>query len=188
MTASVLAPVDPSGLYVVRAVCRPGPPSLDVRGLPPARARLLADRVRIALVNAGYRPPPGRVAAAVSDPDGSGTQDIVVPGLDLALALAILLSDPVHARLRRPNLVAWGRLRLDGSLASCPAPGISDLPPGPWTGRFWQPADHVPDPDEDAVLSIADTDHLAEAWDALTRFVEREHDFDPAPGRALPRT
>lgn len=188
MPSSLLTPSDPSGLSVVRAIRRPGPPSLEIRGVPPDRARALADRVRSAITNAGYGFPAGRVAAAVSAPDRAPTPGIVAPGLDLAVVLAVLLADPGHAHLRRPNLLAWGRLRLDGSLGPCPAPGVADLPPGSWAGRFWRPTDHVPDPDEDAVLSIADTEHLADAWDALTRFVERERELDPVPRPALPRS
>lgn len=188
MTASLLTPADPAGLSVVRAVRRPGPPSLEIQGVPPGRARALADRVRAAITNAGYGFPTGRVAAAVSAPDRPPTPAAVTPGLDLAVALAVLLADPAHAHLRRPNLLAWGRLQLDGSLGPCPAPGIADLPPGSWTGRFWRPTDHIPDPDEDAVLSIADTDHLAHAWDAITRFVERERELDPVPRPVLPRS
>lgn len=188
MAASILTPGDAAGLSVVRAVCRPGPPSMEIRGLSPARGRALTDRVRAAIVNSGYGLPTGRIAAAVSAPDGASRTDVVAPGLDLPVALAVLLADPTRGHLRRPNLIAWGRLGLDGSLGPCPAPGIADLPPGPWTGRFWQPTDRVPHHEEDAVLSIADTDRLADAWDALIRFVERERDLDPMSRPAVPRT
>lgn len=188
MSASVLAPAEPSGPYVIRAVRRPGPPSLEIRGLPPDRSRALADRVRAGIHNSGYGLPTGRIAVAASVPDGGSMTGVVAPGLDLPVALAILLADPAHGHLRRPNLIAWGRLSLDGSLGRCPAPGIPDLPAGPWTGRFWRPTDHVPAPDEDAVLSIVDTDRLADAWDALIRLVERERELAPVPRPALPRT
>lgn len=175
MPANVLVPGD-GRLRTVRAIRRPGPPSLELRGLDPVRARSTADRVRAAVRNAGFTIPSGRIAAG---PDGP----VPGPGIDLPLALAILLADSAHRRLRRPNLIAWGALGLDGTLAHSPAPAVGDLPEGAWVGRFWRPTEHVPDPDEDAVLMLVDVETLPDAWDVLARSIEMEAELGAAHGR-----
>lgn len=183
MSATILCPLGP-GLREVRALRRFGPPALDILGLPEARARTTADRVRAAIRNAGFTLPAGRVAAGLVAAEGAPPD---VPGLDLGLALAVLLADPAHEHVRRPNLIAWGGLGLDGSAPACDAPDVADLPPGPWAGRFWRPTDHVPAPEEDAVLSIVDVDGLAQGWDVIVRLVEMERELEGVAS-PFPRT
>ena len=87
-----------------------------------------------------------------------------------------MLSDPAHAYLQRFGWIAWGALRLDGSLAPADADQrvVNDLPPGPCVGRIWDPVDRVPEPEDDAVISLVDVANLTQAWDVITFFVGAE--------------
>jgi hypothetical protein len=76
--------------------------------------------------------------------------------------------------MRRPGVVAHGSLRLDGTLQGTTGALVGDLPRDPFVGRFRHPTDHVPLPDEDAVLSIVEVDSLAGAWDVLLRLLDIE--------------
>jgi hypothetical protein len=53
-------------------------------------------------------------------------------------------------------------------------PRTNDLPAGPCVGQIWHPDDHLPSPDEDAVITVAGVTTLAEAVDALHFFAEFE--------------
>lgn len=172
MRARILVPAD-TRLSVIEATRRPGPPSVVLRGVDPGRGRTTADRVRAAVQNAGFTIPAGAITVEVAGPNGRARRD---PGLgtDLPLALAILLADRAHRHLRRPNLVAWGRLGLDGALHPAGEPGVYGLPDGSWIGRFWSPTDHVPEPHEDGVLMLRDVDSLAGGWDALVDSIRME--------------
>jgi len=127
-------------------------------------SRATGDRVRAAIVNQGYAVPAGSIC--IDAPEAHG--------VDLAVALAVLLADPAHVHLRQPNLVAFGGLALDGTATPTDPPDIEDLPPGPWVARFWRPTDHIPEPGEDAVLTITPTGSLAAAWDILVGLIELE--------------
>jgi len=50
----------------------------------------------------------------------------------------------------------------------------NDLPTGPCVGQIWHPDDHLPTPDEDAVVTVAGVSTLADALDALAFFAEIE--------------
>lgn len=171
MPATVLVP-STLELHAVRATREPGPPSFAIHGLAPHRTRPAADRVRCGMLNAGLSFPTGAIDIVVEPPDVDA-----LTGIDIALALAVLLVDPAHRSSRRRGLVAWGALRLDGSLAPGEATLVADLPSEPWVGRFWHPADEVPSPDDDAVISIVAVNDLVEAWEALLGLNEVERCF-----------
>lgn len=152
MHVVVLAPT-PTRLVEVVALRRCGPP----RWIMSPRER--RDRVRAAISNSGFAVPTGEVHVGADERS---------PELDLAVALAVLLTDPSHEHLRRPGWIAWGGLRLDGGLLPVEESFVNDLPRGPCAGRIWEPEDRVPDPDEDAVMSIIDVSDLKQAWDAIT--------------------
>lgn len=169
MTTTLLIP-GPHGLRELRAVRRSGPPGLRLHGPPEDRTRTVADRVRAAILNAGYTIPSGHIELDVPlDPS---------PGLDLPIALAVLLADDAHEHIRQPGLVAWGALRLDGRTDACAEPGIAGLPPGPWVARIWHPTDHVPTPEEDAVITLVDADGLRGAWTVLVGLLELERQME----------
>lgn len=110
--------------------------------------------------------PTGDISLTVSGPATSEN--------DLAVALAILLCDPAHAHLRRRWWIAWGALRLNGGLEGASELLLNDLPAGPCARRIWVPDDHVPSPDEDAVISLVDVADLRQAWRALVFFTQTE--------------
>ncbi len=105
------------GLIVrVEADAAAGTPSLAIIGLPDRSLHESKDRVRAALVNAGFALPPGRLlinlAPAHVRKEG--------PGFDLAIALALLAGDgqvPPDAVCR---YVALAELALDGALRAVP--------------------------------------------------------------------
>lgn len=157
MSATVLAPVR-ARPTVVRAGYRPGTGPLRICG--PA-----AERVRIGLAAGGFALT-GEVEVAL-DP----TPDVVPVGIDLPVALAVLLSMPAHREVRQPNLMAWGALASDGILRPW-GPPPAQLPPGPWVARFWRPTDRLPEPGADAVLSIIDVDDVTCAWGVVVGLLD----------------
>jgi hypothetical protein len=153
-TASVLCPtVD--DLVCVTAYRLEKPPQL-LTGTKES-----ADRIRAAIANSGFALPTGELVVGADNwgPD--------IGLIDLAAALAILLTDPAHTHLRRDNLVAWGHLSLDGTLRPTQMPLVNNLPPSPCVGRFWDPIDGVPKLDDDVVLSVFDVADLQQAWDVI---------------------
>ena len=93
---------------------------------------------------------------------------------DLAVALAILLTDPSCGWMRRSGWIAWGSLLPDGGVAAPQSSLVNDLPKGVYVGQIWHPDDHLPEPDEDAVMAAAGVTTLEEAWDALRFFADAE--------------
>jgi len=146
-------------LVEISATRSPGPPSLV------ADSKERVQRVRAALTNEGFSIALGRIEVAV--PDAS-------PSYDLAVALAVLLSDPAHKHLRRFGWLAWGVLGLDGSVGRAEGPFVGGLHSGPAAGRIWRPEDRLPDPDDDAIISIVDVENVSQAWDVVTSFVSME--------------
>lgn len=171
MPATVLSPLS-SRLHAVTGRRRPGPPSLSVRGAPMDVVRSTTDRIRAGLVNSGFPVPAGAVTLDV-EPDTTSAI-----GLDLALCLAVLLVCPSHRHIRQPGLVAWGRVGLDGTLGSAPEPPTGHLPSGSWIARIWRPTDHIPEPNEDAFLSVIDVETVEQAWGAVVALLEIERGLE----------
>ncbi len=126
-----------------------------------------ADRVRAAIANAGFAVPTGRLTS-VTPIDGDPA------AFDLGLALGVLLSDPSHAHLRRDGWIAWGQLCLDGTLVPIESRLVNDLHCGPCVGRIWDPLDQIPQPEDDAVISLVDVADLKQAWDVIVFFAMAE--------------
>lgn len=126
------------------------------------------DRVRAAITNAEFSLPTGEVTVRV-DATGPNLQ-----ALDLPIALAVLLADPSHRHLHRVGWIAWGSLALDGSLEPADEVLVNDLPAGACVGRIWEPDDRIPDPDDDAVISLVDVTDLRQAWDVIAFLAEAE--------------
>ncbi len=159
MRAAVVAPTERKLIQII-ATRTPGPPAL----VTDSKER--TQRVRAALANQNFAIPHGRIDVAV--PDGS-------LGHDLAVALAILLSDRSHKHLRRHGWIAWGALGLNGSITRGEGPYVGGLHSGPSVGRIWRPDDRLPGPEDDAVISlIDDIEEFWQAWDVITKLVDIE--------------
>ena len=130
--------------------------------------RRAIDRVRAALTNAGFALPTGDLATVLP------VEAIDSEAFDLPIALSVLLGDQSHAHLERDGWIAWGGLRLDGSATPTQDTIVNGLGSGPCVGRIWHPTDHVPEPDEDAVMSLIDVADLKQAWDVITFFAGTE--------------
>jgi magnesium chelatase family protein len=96
---------------------RSGLPSFSLVGLPDAAVRESRDRVRAAVANAGFQFPQQRIIANLAP--GDLRKD--GPGLDLAIAAALLGSSNQLDPTRLEAVALAGELALDGSIR--PVPG-----------------------------------------------------------------
>lgn len=109
-------------LIEVRTGSGGGEPGLRIEGLPPARTRTTADRLRAAILNCGLVPDVPSVRLWVEPPIG----DDPTAELDLPLALGVLArAGVVGVGLR--SILATGRLGLDGSVYVRGASGKTSL-------------------------------------------------------------
>ena len=89
-----------------------GSPATSVTGLPDLVVRTTIDRVRAAIINAGYSWPAARLAVMVSPAAGTSSS-----GCDLAIAVAILVATgAVPRRHLAKDEMFFAELGLDGSL------------------------------------------------------------------------
>jgi magnesium chelatase family protein len=95
-----------------------GLPQFSVVGLPDATVRESRDRVRPALKNTGFHFPAKKITVnlAPADIKKEGA------GLDLAIAIGILVAEEVIAAERLDHHVLVGELSLDGQIKPCPEP------------------------------------------------------------------
>src|SRR6202035_3652291 len=91
---------------------RPGLPAFTIVGLADAAVREARDRVRAAVLNSGYEFPAQRVTANLAPADVPK----VGPGLDLALACALLSATGQLPLESLEHHALLGELALDGSL------------------------------------------------------------------------
>jgi magnesium chelatase family protein len=95
---------------------RPGLPAFTIVGLADASVREARDRVHAAILNSGYEFPMRRITANLAPSDVPK----VGPGLDLALACAVLAASSQLPRERLESLALFGELSLDGVVRACP--------------------------------------------------------------------
>src|SRR4026207_1119725 len=100
-----------------------GLPQFSVVGLPDATVRESRDRVRSALKNTGFHFPAKKITVnlAPADVKKEGA------GLDLAIAIGILLAEEVIGSDRRTHRVLVGAMSLDGQIkpiAGAPSTGL----------------------------------------------------------------
>jgi magnesium chelatase family protein len=94
---------------------RPGLPSFTIVGLADAAVREARDRVRAAILNSGYEFPERRITANLAP----GDIPKVGPGLDLALACAVLATSDQLPPKRLASHALFGELSLDGEVRPC---------------------------------------------------------------------
>jgi magnesium chelatase family protein len=95
-----------------------GLPAFSVVGLPDAAVREARERVRAAMVNCGFEFPLRRIVANLAP----ASLRKAGPGLDLAIAAALLTASGQLELSRMPRLALVGELALDGSVR--PVPGV----------------------------------------------------------------
>ncbi|HSS04555.1 MAG TPA: YifB family Mg chelatase-like AAA ATPase [Solirubrobacterales bacterium] len=93
-----------------------GLPAFSVVGLPDAAVREARERVRAALANCGFEFPLRRIVANLAP----ASLRKAGPGLDLAIAVALLVASGQLEWERLPRLAMVGELALDGSVRSVP--------------------------------------------------------------------
>jgi magnesium chelatase family protein len=94
---------------------RRGLPAFTVVGLADAAVREARERVRAAILNSGYEFPQRRITANLAPADIPK----VGPGLDLALACAVLAASGQLPSDRLESHALFGELSLDGELRPC---------------------------------------------------------------------
>jgi magnesium chelatase family protein len=95
-----------------------GLPAFSVVGLPDAAVREARERVRAALANCGFEFPLRRIVANLAP----ASLRKVGPGLDLPIAVALLVASGQLKWERLPLIAMAGELALDGSVR--PIPGV----------------------------------------------------------------
>jgi magnesium chelatase family protein len=94
---------------------RSGLPGFTIVGLADAAVREARDRVRAAILNSGYEFPERRITANLAPADVPK----IGPGLDLALACAVLAASGQLPAERLESHALFGELSLDGELRPC---------------------------------------------------------------------
>jgi magnesium chelatase family protein len=94
---------------------RSGLPGFTIVGLADAAVREARDRVRAAILNSGYQFPERRITANLAPADVPK----IGPGLDLALACAVLAASGQLPAERLESHALFGELSLDGELRPC---------------------------------------------------------------------
>jgi magnesium chelatase family protein len=94
---------------------RPGLPGFAIVGLADAAVREARERVQAAILNSGYEFPAKRITANLAP----GDVPKVGPGLDLALACAVLAASQQLPQERLESHALYGELALDGEVRAC---------------------------------------------------------------------
>ncbi len=94
---------------------RPGLPAFTIVGLADAAVREARERVRTAILNSGYEFPARRITANLAPADLPKAG----PGLDLALACAVLAASRQLPPERLASHVLFGELALSGEVRAC---------------------------------------------------------------------
>src|SRR5271170_7374853 len=94
---------------------RPGLPGFAIVGLADPAVREARERVQAAIRNSGYEFPARRITANLAP----GDVPKIGPGLDLALACAVLAATGQIPIERLESHVLFGELALDGTVRAC---------------------------------------------------------------------
>jgi magnesium chelatase family protein len=91
---------------------RPGLPAFAIVGLADAAVREARERIQTAILNSGYEFPARRITANLAPGDVRKAG----PGLDLAIACAVLAASGQLPQQRLDHLALFGELALDGTV------------------------------------------------------------------------
>ena len=94
---------------------RAGLPAFTIVGLADPSVREARERVKAAILNSGYEFPARRITVNLAP----GDVPKVGPGLDLALACAVLAASEQLSKERLDSHVLFGELGLDGDVRGC---------------------------------------------------------------------
>jgi magnesium chelatase family protein len=94
---------------------RPGLPGFTIVGLADAAVREARERVQAAIINSGYEFPARRITANLAP----GDVPKIGPGLDLALACAVLAASQQLPGEPLQSHALFGELALDGGVRAC---------------------------------------------------------------------
>jgi len=94
---------------------RPGLPGFTIVGLADAAVREARERVKAAIINSGYQFPAHRITANLAP----GDVPKIGPGLDLALACALLAASRQLPAEPLQSHALFGELALDGGVRAC---------------------------------------------------------------------
>jgi magnesium chelatase family protein len=94
---------------------RPGLPAFTIVGLADAVVREARERVQAAILNSGFQFPARRITANLAP----GDVPKIGPGLDLALACAVLAASGQLPREPLESHALFGELALDGAVRAC---------------------------------------------------------------------
>ncbi len=94
---------------------RPGLPAFAIVGLADASVREARERVQAAILNSGFEFPARRITVNLAP----GDVPKVGPGLDLALACAVLAASEQLPKERLQTHALFGELALDGGVRAC---------------------------------------------------------------------
>jgi magnesium chelatase family protein len=100
---------------MVEVDVRPGLPCFAIVGLADAAVREARERVKAAILNSGYEFPARRITANLAP----GDVPKAGPGLDLALACAVLAASSQLSWERLDSHALFGELALDGAVRPC---------------------------------------------------------------------
>jgi predicted ATPase with chaperone activity len=95
---------------------RPGLPAFSIIGFADGAVRETRERVRAAILNSGYELPAQRITANISPLQTRRPG----PGIDLALACALLAASGQIPRPRQATHALFAELMLDGRVRRCP--------------------------------------------------------------------
>jgi magnesium chelatase family protein len=136
-----------------------GLPAFNVVGLPDAAVREARERVRAALSNCGFDFPLQRIVANLAP----ASLRKAGPGLDLPIAVALLVASGQLEWGRLSRLAMAGELALDGSLRSIPGVlAIAEAARGLGADGILVPAENGPEAALVAGLEVLPLESLAE--------------------------
>ena len=99
---------------LVRCYVQPGLPMFDVDRLSDAEVRAVRDRVRAAILNAGFTWPSGRIIVDSRTVTPDEMRDVIDTRCDTAIAVAVLRASNQIPNDREFGEEFWGELGLDG--------------------------------------------------------------------------
>jgi magnesium chelatase family protein len=158
-----------------------GLPAFSVVGLPDTAVREARERVRAAIANCGFDFPLRRIVANLAP----ASMRKAGPGLDLPIAVALLVASGQLEWERLPRLAMAGELALDGTVR--PIPGvlaIAEAAREQGAEALVVPAENGPEAALVGEIEVLPLDHFAQ----IPELAGDEWRPDPPPPLSLPLT